>query len=160
MPNLSELLKYLLQHDLDFIVIGGYAGIAHGSSLVTKDLDVCALLSPESITKFREALAPLNPKHRMTPKKLSFLTEPRSIQAINNLYLETDLGILDILTEVKGIGSFEELKKRATKIPLFGLTCNVISIDDLITAKKALGREKDKIAVRELEIIKTKKSTT
>ena len=107
MSNLSELLKYLLKHQLDFVLIGGYAGVAYGSSLVTKDIDICALLSPEDITKLREVLAPLHPKHRMTPQKLSFLTEPRGNQAMNNLYLETDLGILDILTEVKGVGHFE-----------------------------------------------------
>ncbi len=158
MNNLGNLLKYLLEHEIDFVLIGGFAGIVHGSSVVTKDLDICAPLSPEHIAKLRKSLASLHPKHRMTPQKLSFLEIPLGKEALNNVYLETDLGILDILTEVKGVGSFTELVKRAQEIILFGYPCKVISIDDLITAKKAMGRDKDKLTLRELELIQSKSS--
>ena len=55
MHNLHRLLQRLADAQLDFVVIGGYAGVIHGSSLVTNDLDVCAVLSPENIAKLRAA---------------------------------------------------------------------------------------------------------
>ena len=157
MTNLGNLLKYLLENKVNFVLIGGFAGVVHGSSLVTKDLDICALLSEEDVENFRKILGPLHPKHRMTPQKLSFLENPKGPQNMNNLYLDTDYGILDILTEVKGVGGFVEISKKAESIQLFGYPCKLISLDDLIRAKKAMDRDKDKLALRELNLIKDKR---
>jgi predicted nucleotidyltransferase len=157
MANLGNLLKYLLENKLDFVLIGGFAGVLHGSSSVTKDVDICALLSTEQIDKLRQILRPLNPKHRMTPQKLSFMTNPIGNQVLNNLYLDTDLGQLDILTEVKGVGGFEEIATRSVTVEVFGYPCKIMSMDDLIASKKAMGRDKDKIVLRELEIIRKRK---
>ncbi|MGK5085150.1 hypothetical protein WDW37_17825 [Bdellovibrionota bacterium FG-1] len=70
---------------------------SHGTSLLTQDIDVCALLTQENIQKIRELLGPFHPVHRMTPKKLSLLEFPAGISAINNLYISTDLGQIDFL---------------------------------------------------------------
>lgn len=158
-PDLGKLLATLLESKIDFVLIGGFAGTLHGSTVVTQDLDVCLLLDPTHIKRLRTILAPFHPKHRMTPQKLSFLTELKSLENINNLYLETDLGILDIISSVTGVGGFEMIHQRAVKVPLYGYTCKVISIDDLIAAKGAMGRDKDKLAIRELTVIKDRKKT-
>lgn len=155
-PDLNKLLQVLLENNIDFVLIGGFAGALHGSSLVTKDLDICALLTPSHIENLRRVLKPLEPKHRMTPKKLSFLEEPKDISNVNNLYLETNLGILDIISDVIGVGGFETVSSHAIEIPLFGRMCKVISIEDLIAAKTKMGRAKDIAAVRELKLIKEK----
>lgn len=54
--NLNLLLKALLEADLEFVLIGGYAAVVHGSSQVTRDLDLCAVLSPSNIEKLRHCL--------------------------------------------------------------------------------------------------------
>ena len=154
MKNLNNLLKLLLENNVDFVLIGGFAGALHGSSLVTRDIDICALCSPETITQLRDILKDLHPVHRMTPQKLSFLENPQSLNNVKNIYLSCNLGVLDIISEVTGVGNFERVKSKAIKVSLFGHTCNVISIDDLIKAKKAIGRSKDLIAIKELEAIK------
>lgn len=149
----TNLLKLLLKANVDFIIIGGFAGTIHGSNLVTKDLDICMLLNPTTIRKLRDIFMNLHPVHRMTPNRLSFLVHPEQIENVKNIYLESDLGTLDILSSVVGVGDFERLKSKATKIELFGQVCNVISIEDLIASKKSMNRDKDKIAVKELEYI-------
>lgn len=53
MHNLHQLLKRLAEAQLDFVVIGGYAGVLHGSSLVTNDLDICAALSKRAGDPFQ-----------------------------------------------------------------------------------------------------------
>lgn len=158
MHNLHLLLQRLADAQLDFVVIGGYAGVLHGSSLVTNDLDICAVLSPENITKLRGVLADMHPVHRMTHKKLSFLESPPLEVPLANLYLETDGGILDILSNVLGLGDYALLRESATTIPLFGRNCAVISLSDLIVAKEAVGREKDLLAVKELRAIAAKRA--
>lgn len=157
--NLNNLLKVLLESNIDFVLIGGFAGVVHGSTQVTRDLDICVLISAAEVQKLRNALRDLHPRHRMNPNfKPSFLVEPKTIEGLNNIYLETDLGVLDIISTVSGVGSFEDVKRRSIEISIFDHKCKVISIDDLILAKEILGREKDKFVVQELrEILKLRK---
>lgn len=157
MQNLKDLLIVLLDSDVDFVLIGGFATLVHGSTLVTQDLDICAAITDSQVAKLRESLKKLHPRHRMNPAfKPSFLEYPKDIQGLNNIYLETDLGVLDILSEAQPAGSFEEIKSRATNISLYGRACKVISIDDLILIKSSMKRPKDIQAVQELQAIREK----
>lgn len=90
MHNLHLLLNRLADAGLDFVVVGGFAGVIHGSALVTNDVDVCAVLSAENVAKIRTALADLNPVHRQTHQKLSFLRYPEPGQPLVNVDLKTD----------------------------------------------------------------------
>jgi predicted nucleotidyltransferase len=147
------LLSKLAENDFDFIVIGGFAAAAYGSSFVTSDLDVCAILTPDNIEKLRTALVDLNPLHRIANNKPSFLEIPKSVEGINNLYLQTDAGVLDLLSNVTGVGDFQELSKSCIAIKIYGYQCKIISINDLIKAKRALKRPKDLEVAKELEVI-------
>ena len=158
MHNVHLLLQRFADARLDFVVVGGYAGVLHGSSLVTNDLDICAVLSPENIAKLRTVLADLHPVHRMTPQKLSFLEHPAATVAAANLHLETDGGIVDVLSTILGIGDYARLSRSAVEIPLFGRKCHVISLEDLIVAKEAVGRDKDLLAAKELKAIAAKRA--
>lgn len=151
-----ELLRRLAEAGVDFVVVGGYAAVIHGSAYVTNDLDLCTELSPENLDRIRSALADLQPVHRQTHRRLSFLEVPPPGQAVQNLYLETQDGILDLLTEVMGVGDFARLRSRAKGIELFGLRLAVISLEDLIAAKEAVGREKDLLTAKELRAIAAK----
>jgi hypothetical protein len=94
----------------------------------------------------------------MTPQPLSFLQVPKPGETVRNLYLKTDWGVIDIISSVTGIGSFERLKTHAESFQIAGKTCRLISIEDLIQAKDALGREKDLLAARELRAIAAKRA--
>lgn len=92
----------------------------------------------------------------MTPQKLSFEDAPTDISNVNNLYLETDLGVVDLLNQVTGVGDFKQVSQNAQNIELFGHPCKVISIEDLIAAKEAMGRPKDIAMIKELKVIQEK----
>lgn len=72
---------------------------------------------------------------------------------MNSLYLETSVGVLDILSSVLGVGDFERLKRNAEWLEVDGRTCWVMSLPDLILAKEAMGRGKDRLTAAELRII-------
>ena len=153
--DLNYLLKALLDNDVEFVLIGGFASVVHGSNHVTQDLDICAVLSNAEIEKMRKALKDLHPVHRMNLQaKVPFEKRPAEDEKVQNIYLQTDAGVLDILSSVTGVGDFYELKKNAISISLFGKKCLVISLDDLIKAKTAMTRHKDKIILEELIKIK------
>jgi len=156
-PDLKALLQQLLKNKIDFVLIGGFAGTVHGSTLVTQDLDICLAITEEEITKLRAALKDINPRHRMNPSfKPSFMDYPQDLTGVNNIYLETDLGVLDILSSSEPAGNFQEIKSRAISISLYGYSCHVISIDDLIKIKETMKRPKDLQAVQELKLIRDK----
>lgn len=133
-------------------MIGGFAAVTYGSSLVTRDLDICAVLTNETLEKLRTIFADWHPRHRMTPQRLSFLDHPKS-GPLQNLYLETDYGVVDILSSVLGVGDFHRLKSAAEIFEIDGRRYQVISLRDLIQAKEAFGREKDLLAAKELRAI-------
>lgn len=152
------LLSKLSENDFDFIVIGGFAAAAYGSSFVTQDLDLCAVLTPDSIEKLRDILRDVHPVHRIAQNKPSFLDQPKIVEGINNLYLQTDIGVLDLLSNVTGVGDFNELKKSCVEVSIYGHKCKLISINDLIKAKRALNRTKDLEVAKELELILKRKT--
>jgi predicted nucleotidyltransferase len=157
MQNFGQLLQKLTDAGLEFVLVGGFAAVSHGSFQLTRDVDICAVLTEENIAKVRHALRDWNPRHRMTPQKLSFLNYPPAGEKVNNLYLETDLGMVDILTTVKGVGDFQRLNTSAEILEVDGRQVRVISLADLITAKEAMGRERDLLTAKELRAIQAKR---
>ena len=155
--NLQKLLQFLVESPLDFVLIGGFAAVLHGCNQSTRDIDISLLLSPEQIELLRRTLKPLHPRHRMTHEKLSFLTHPTSLKGIKNLYLETDLGILDVIGQVEAVGDFHDVMKNAIEIKIYGGHCRLISINDLIKSKKSLGRHRELVVVEELKAIQSEK---
>jgi len=151
--ELNRLLQRLCDAEVDFVIVGGFAAMLHGSSLLTRDLDVCAVLTADNLEKLREVFRELHPMHRLTPQRLSFLDNPGPGVDLKNLYLQTDLGPLDLLSSIAGVGDYERVRAASIEVDLFGQHVRVISIDDLIKAKEALGREKDWLAVKELRAI-------
>ena len=134
--DLKILLERLLDAEIEFVIVGGFAAVLHGSTLVTRDLDVCTLLTDINVEKLRGVLVDLAPVHRMAGGRLDFLTNPDPGVPVKNLYLETNAGAVDV--------------------DLFGRRCLVMSMPDLIAAKRAMGRDRDLLAIRELEAIAEK----
>jgi predicted nucleotidyltransferase len=157
-PDFSQLLARLVDSGFQFVIVGGYAAVAHGSAQVTRDVDICAALTSENVETLRRTLAPWKPRHRMTPQRLSFLDFPPAGTPLENLYLQTDLGVIDILSSVLGVGGFERLKSKAEKLEIEGRVHWLISLEDLIQAKEALGREKDLLVAKELRAIAEKQN--
>lgn len=159
MENLNLLLKRLLESKIDFVLIGGYAAVFHGSSQVTHDLDICAVITDPELEKLKKALRDLNPKHRMNPNFQPSLEEyPTPGINLKNFYLSTSAGVLDILETVEPVGDFERIKKNSLTVTLFGQTCRVISLDDLIQVKESMTRPKDKSVLHDLLITRSKKT--
>ncbi|MDQ3266612.1 MAG: nucleotidyltransferase [Myxococcota bacterium] len=151
-----ELLRLLLEGEVEFVIIGGVAAIAHGSAAFTLDFDIAAPLTEANLIRLLGALASHHPRYAMAGDKRP-VTEPPAVLASNrNLYLLTDLGRLDILGEVAPIGSFETLAARADEMEVLGHRCRVISLDDLILVKAHLGRGKDQLVERELRAIRAR----
>jgi hypothetical protein len=70
-----------------------------------------------------------------------------------NFMLKTSVGPLDLLGEVTGGGSYEELLEHTIAVEIFRVRCRCLDLPALIRTKRAAGRPKDLEALAELEVI-------
>lgn len=118
------------------------------------DIDFCYDRSRSNLEKIAAALAPFNPRLRGFPKDLPFIWDAGTLSNASVFTLDTDIGDIDLLSEVKGIGNFSEVLAESTIFHLFGSDVYVLGVDGLIKAKTAAGREKDIAGLKHLEAIR------
>jgi hypothetical protein len=142
---------------LDFVVIGGVCVVYHGAPLATFDLDICCPFGEENVRRIESALRDLHPVHRLTPNKLPMEMTRTAFGDLRNLYLQTDLGKLDCLGEVSGVGDFKAVLQRSVVAHFSYGDFKFMDLDALIASKKAASRERDLTAVRYLLAIQERK---
>ncbi len=138
-----EILARLSSNGVEFVLIGGWAVVAHGHIYTTQDLDVVVPMNAENIRKILTALDGIDPRQRMQPSRPRLPSTLGQPPFPKHFYVETTLGWIDFLGDVEGAGSFEEIAARGITLHLAGHDCRVIGLDDLIAAKRTAGRPKD-----------------
>jgi hypothetical protein len=78
-PNFSAILPLLVRSDVQFIVIGGGAALAHGSARLTYDVDIVYARDPENLRRIAGALHPYRPYLRGAPPGLPFQWDERTL---------------------------------------------------------------------------------
>ncbi len=151
--SLEDVARHFQQQGVRFIVIGGWAAIIHGSARSTSDVDVVYARDPENIARLVEALRPWQPYLRGAPAGLPFRWDAPTIRAGLNFTLTTDHGDLDLLGEVAGGGTYEQLLPFTEEATAFGLACRVVTLERLIQLKRAAGRPKDLQVIAELQAL-------
>jgi predicted nucleotidyltransferase len=152
-PNFRQILPLLVDNGVRFIVIGGGAAIAHGLARTTYDVDVVYARDAENIRRLIAALQPHQPYLRGAPPGLPFRWDERTVQAGLNFTLTTSLGSLDLLGEVAGGGTYEQLLPFTQEMEPFGVRCRFVTLERLIQLKRAAGRTKDLEAIAELQAL-------
>ncbi len=133
------------------MVIGGLAGMAHGSTFPTFDLDVAYSRDRSNLERLAAALRELGARLRTpgTKEDLPFQLDARSLENGANFTFRTRFGNFDVLADPGGIRSYEELRAAARDAVLEGVPVKVASMDHLIAMKRNAARRKDKIMVEE-----------
>jgi hypothetical protein len=121
-------------------------------------VDICLPLTEQNLLRLERALSGLNPVHRQTPQRLPFSVAEDFPRGLKNLHLRTDLGVLDCLGEVLGVGGYDEVLRRSEIADLPVGPCRILSLLALIDAKSALDRTQDKLALIHLRKIQEKRN--
>lgn len=150
--DFSDILKSLNDHEVKYVLVGGMAANLHGSPISTIDCDIVVDLDPENLIKLAQAVTSFSPtfRHKIPPQKFD---EKRATEGgWKNIYLDTEVGVLDCLGDIKGLGDFTECEARSIDADFGDFSLRVLSREALIKAKKAMGRPKDLMTVAHLEI--------
>ena len=145
----APLLAALAAAGVDFVVIGGVAGGAHGSAYPTFDLDVAYARDRANLKRLAGALRELGATLRGAPAELPFRLDAKTLESGSHFTFATAYGSLDILSDPDGAPAYAELKRRGTTAEIRGWPVTVASLDHLIAMKEASGRMKDKLMATE-----------
>lgn len=154
MASILDLLKRLNDCQVQYVLVGGMACVIHGSQVVTQDVDICAPLTKENLSRLIAALARAHPHLRSTRDLRPLPDDPEKLEGFKNLYLLTDFGQLDVLSEIAGVGDHSQVEQHTIDVDIEGTHCRVLDLVTLIAAKKAMNSPKDRQAVMELEAIR------
>jgi hypothetical protein len=150
----KTILRTLLEHEVDFVLIGGLAGIARGSSYPSYDVDVAYARDQENLEKLAAALQALQARLRGAPPDLPFQLDARTLKAGSHFTLQTPFGSLDLLSDPDGAPAYDKLKSAAgSPAEVDGEPILVASLDHLIAMKEASGRIKDKLMATEYRVL-------
>ncbi len=154
MTDVQRILQVLTDAGVDFVVIGGVAMVLRGSGRVTVDLDLAYRRDRENLKRLANALAPHRPRLRGAPEDLPFLWDDLTLRSGLNFTLTTDLGDLDLLGDVPGVGNFAAVERGSSLLELGRLPVKVMDLDALARSKRAAGRVKDLLDLAEIAEIR------
>jgi predicted nucleotidyltransferase len=140
----QRIFELLDRHSVDFVVIGGYAVIAHGHVRNTRDVDLVAATDLPNLQRFKAVLDELGAElWGVDAHLLGVELDPATLAEGANFTLATSAGGLDFFNEVPGGVPYSELRSRALELEVRGVTVRVAGLDDLIRMKRAAGRPID-----------------
>jgi predicted nucleotidyltransferase len=151
--SLEEIVRLMQGHDVRCIIIGGWAAILHGAARTTNDVDLVYARDAENLKSLAAALGSKRPYLRGAPPDLPFRWDERTIKGGLNFTLTTSVGDLDLLGEVPGGGTYEQLLPFTQQLSIGGVDCRVVTLERLIQLKRAAGRPKDLEAIAELQAL-------
>jgi predicted nucleotidyltransferase len=156
----ERLLPALVNGGVEFVLIGGVAGIVHGSARVTYDVDLVYVRTNENIARLARALTPHAPYLRDAPPGLPFTWDAKTIQAGLNFTLTTALGDLDLFGEIAGGDTYQDLLPQSIEVEAFGIRFKCVNLPSLIRIKESAGRPKDVEAIAELRVLLEEKTNS
>jgi predicted nucleotidyltransferase len=151
--DFEDFVKLLNQHEVEYMVVGGYALAFHGKPRHTGDLDIWINISEKNASRILEVLKGFG-MSSLAFKKDDFL-KPGYITQIGYPPLR-----IDILNSIDGI-EFSEAVKHMKQIKIEkDLPLNYIGLKDFIRNKQASGRMQDLADIQEISKLPDKKKIT
>ncbi len=146
---IHKALSTIRRHQVLHLLMGGQACVLYGAAEFSRDLDLMLLPDPENLDHLREALRELD-------------AEVIAIPPFRNQHLDEGLAVhfrcqspdvqglrIDIMTRMRGVDDFTALWDRRTTLELGDEIMDLLSLPDLVAAKKTQ-RDKDWPMIRRL----------
>lgn len=149
----ERIIAALLAADARFVVVGGVAATIHGSARLTNDLDICYDPAPDNLDALVRVLRGWHGYLREVEPGLPFTLDARALRATPVMTLTTDLGDIDLLDRVPGVGGYAAVLAASEPVRLDAIEFRALTLAALISAKRATGRAKDREHLIELEAL-------
>jgi predicted nucleotidyltransferase len=152
--KMDKSLKLLTDNYVKFIVVGEIATFIHGWKTIAQKFEICYSRTDENLENLANVLSEVSPRFRGFHENLPFIFDIFTLRNGTNFTLNTNIGDIDLLGEVAGVGTYKDVFESSESKKLFGFEVRVLTIDGLIKAKTAAGRMKDLLILPELEALR------
>ncbi len=150
-PDFVAILRALRKYQVDFIVVGGVAGVLHGAPISTFDLDVVHSREPRNIERLSKALEELQARYR-TRSSRQLKPTASHLSSPGHQLLVTRAGPLDLLGVIGHGRSYESLVSQTSEMAVGkDLKVRVLNLEALIAVKEETAGEKDKAVLAVLK---------
>jgi len=149
-PNpILKVLSSIRSNRVRALLMGGQACVFYGAAEFSRDTDLAILASSENLARLKKALEDLQAEViRVPPFEASYLRKGHAIH-FRCRHPEAIGMRVDVMTKMRGVDSFAKLWTRRTTIVVDGDSINLMSLPDLVQAKKTQ-RDKDWPMLRRL----------
>jgi hypothetical protein len=146
--NLRAILDVLVEHEVEFIVVGGVAGVLHGAPLHTEDLDVLYRVDDANCERLLAALEQLEASFRGDERRIR--PSASHLASRGHKLLTTRFGDLDCLATIEENTSYDDIVSATVRMTIGSADVAVLSLPRLIEVKEKLSRPKDQLALLHL----------
>ena len=143
--SLAKIITTLVRHEVEFIIVGGMAGVLQGAPLHTIDLDIVYARTEDNMGRLSAALQELAAVFRTDPRRLA--PKESHLRSDGHKLLETNQGALDVLDALDEGAGFDELLPDSQILEVSGVSVRVLTLQRLVTIKEGLTRPKDQAAL-------------
>ena len=144
--DFRDCIACLNEHQVSFVVVGGYAVGWHGAPRATGDIDFLYEQTKGNVARLCLALRQFGAPERLIDHK--FFLPSGAV---------TQMGVpplrIDLLASVTGV-TFDAIRAGAVAVELAGLRLLVIGLAELRKNKRSTGRAKDREDLRRLRSVK------
>lgn len=139
---ITRVLSSMTRNGVDCLLMGGQACVLYGGAEFSRDIDFVLHVDPTNLERLSRTLAELN-------------AEVIAVPPFGKEYLERGHAIhfrcgspgverlrINVMSRLRGVDPFEQLWKRRTTLEVGDLCIEVLSLPDLIAAKRTQ-RDKD-----------------
>lgn len=133
LDDLKRVLALLNDHNVDYLLIGGYALAAHGYLRATTDIDILVPATVESGLRVKRALLML-PQQAAEGIDVNWFADGETIRVADEF-------VVDVMFNACG-ETYETLKTELELIDLEGIPVRTVSVAGLLKTKRTM-REKD-----------------
>jgi hypothetical protein len=151
----EPLLAALQEHDVEFVIVGGFSLAAHGVVRATKDIDIAPAPDRANLERLAAALGALDARIDLgdiDPDELGIGLDGYGLAHGGNFCLLTSRGRLDVMQDIDGVRGYDELRAGAVEVSLPGVPAPLqfAGYEALIAMKSAAGRDQDLIDIAAL----------
>ncbi len=136
-PNpIHKVLSTLRSHEVKYLLMGGQACVFYGAAEFSRDTDIALPASHENLDRLKRALRALDAEViAVPPLDLVYLERGHAVH-FRCRHPEAEGIRLDVMSSMRGLPEFLALWERRTSAELDGCVVDILSLPDLVAAKK------------------------
>lgn len=151
-PEFIEILEVLSRHEVEYILVGGLAAIVQGAPILTFDLDIVFLKTPENLPRLLAAFLEIKACY-LDPAGRHIVPDEDKLEGLRMHRLRTELGPLAAMETIGHGLAYADLIGDTEVMEVAGVNVRVLGLKTIILSKEQADREKDRATLHILRRI-------